>query len=116
MVRGCYEWTGYSTACARAQHFPVVVNFGYKPPKSFEKSVRESAKIRDCRLHFYRLIDGYCAIEVESKASPSELDASFLKGMRHKAQLARIWIRQNHCSSHAHQAAFNYRSKWSEDP
>lgn len=54
-------------------------NFGYKPTKSFEEKIRHSAKVRACRIHFYRLIDGNVAIEVESKATPSELDATFLR-------------------------------------
>ena len=70
---------------ARATGTPVLANLGYKPPKSFEEQFRHSAKIRGSRLHFYRLIDGYVAIEVagaglaESKTTPAELDASFLK-------------------------------------
>jgi hypothetical protein len=64
---------------ARAAATPVLANYGYKPPKCFEESVRHSAKVRACRLHFYRLIAGYFAIEVESSATPSELDTSFLK-------------------------------------
>jgi len=59
---------------ARDVGAPVLARFSYKPSKRFENDLRHSAKIRACRLHFYRLIDGYFAIEVES-------DVSFLKGL-----------------------------------
>jgi len=52
---------------ARDAGGPVVANFGYKPTKVFEENLRHSAKIRASRLHFYRLIGGYIAIEVEPR-------------------------------------------------
>jgi hypothetical protein len=48
---------------------PVVANFGYQPTKVFEKNLRHSAKIRGLRLHFYRLMGGYIAIEVEPRGA-----------------------------------------------
>lgn len=65
---------------ARAAAAPILANFGYKPSKRFEQTLRHSAKVRACQLHFYRLIDGYVAIEVES-----ESDASFLRRLSIKA-------------------------------
>ncbi len=41
---------------ARAAAAPVLANFGYKPSKLFEQTLRQSAKARACLLHFYRLI------------------------------------------------------------
>ncbi len=64
---------------ARDAGASVLVNFGWKPSKLFENKLRHSAKIRALTLHFYRLIGGYFAIEVEPKSTPAELDASFLK-------------------------------------
>jgi hypothetical protein len=64
---------------ARDAGAPVLVEFGYKPPEVYEDNLRHSAKIRACRLYFYRLIDGNVAIEVEPKAPPSNRDASFLR-------------------------------------
>jgi hypothetical protein len=60
----------------RAVATPFVADFGYKPTKIFEEKIRHSAKVRACRVHFYRLIDAYVAIEVES-----EPDQGFLKKM-----------------------------------
>ena len=57
---------------ARDAGAPLLIGFGSKPSKRFEDDLRHSAKIRGCRLHFYRLIDGYIAVEVES-------DATFLR-------------------------------------
>ena len=73
-VVGAYEDKGEIRLLlfARDAGGPVVTNFGYIPSKLCEERVRHSAKIRGCRLHFYRLIDGNIAIEVES-------DARFLK-------------------------------------
>ena len=66
---------------ARDAGAPVLVNSDFlsKPSKLFENNLRHSARIRGCTLHFYRLIGGIFAIEVETKPTPSELDATFLK-------------------------------------
>lgn len=66
---------------ARDAASPVLTNFGSRPSKRFEENVRHSAKVRACRLHFYRLSDDYVAIEVEPKETPSEVDARFLRSV-----------------------------------
>jgi hypothetical protein len=64
---------------ARAAATPVLVDLVFSPPKCFEENMRQSAKVRGGQLHFYRLIDGYIAIEVEPRATPSQRDTNFLK-------------------------------------
>lgn len=54
---------------ARDAGTPVLANFCYQLSKRFEESLRHSAKIRGLLLHFYRLIDGEIAIEVEPRGA-----------------------------------------------
>jgi hypothetical protein len=61
---------------ARRVGAPVLAKLDCEPSKRFEESLRHSAKIRGCRLHFFRLIDAYVALRV---TTPSESDASFLE-------------------------------------
>jgi hypothetical protein len=63
---------------ARDVGTPLLVRSCSKPSKRGEETFRQSAKIRGCRLHYYRLI-GYVAIEVDRKPTPSELDDIFLR-------------------------------------
>jgi hypothetical protein len=60
---------------ARHVGTPVVAYQGQRNKRS-EERMRHSAKIRGWRLHYYRLIDGYIAIEVEIRM---ESDTRFLK-------------------------------------
>jgi hypothetical protein len=54
---------------ARDVGTPLLVRSCSKPSKRGEETFRQSAKIRGCRLHYYRLI-GYVAIEVEPRQRP----------------------------------------------
>lgn len=62
---------------ARDVGTPVVAYCG-QPNKRSEERLRHSAKIRGWRLHYYRLIDGHMAIEVEIRV---ESDTRFLKSL-----------------------------------
>ena len=60
---------------------PMLVEFDCKPSKAFEDRLRQAAKIRNFKLHFFRLTGGWVALEVHPKEIPGGLDENFLKSL-----------------------------------